>query len=302
MGIKFKKGENYNISKYAIVKTTRYNNGTIKIRYTNNTSSNLSNYQKLNKYEYLDKKTGEILEYNKSEIKSKENIRRTMNNKVRPILENNFWGGNNELFVSLTFSNDMQDFNELPKYFDNFWKRLTRKYKNTFDLACVYVKEMQMKRNCWHYHVMLKEVNKNNLYIDCTDLYRIWKYGNITVSRIWSGNAYSYKRINEEKRMEDEFFLSKKDHNIKNVIDYMCKLKSKEGYIPANGKIYGIKGKNHLLQPVNDIEVYEKVYNEIADTHILGNELTLLLENTKTGNIIKNIHTQLWVEKNEHDK
>ena len=210
MGIKFKKGENYNISKYAIVKTTRYNNGTIKIRYTNNTSSNLSNYQKLNKYEYLDKKTGEILEYNKSEIKSKENIKRTMNNKVRPILENNFWGGNNELFVSLTFSNDMQDFNELPKYFDNFWKRLTRKYKNTFDLACVYVKEMQMKRNCWHYHVMLKEVNKNNLYIDCTDLYRIWKYGNITVSRIWSGNAYSYKRINEEKRMEDEFFLSKK--------------------------------------------------------------------------------------------
>lgn len=294
MGIVFEKGENYNIPKNSKVKTIRYINGKIIIKYISKRNSNLSNYKKLNKDEYLDKKTGEILEYNKSQIKSKENIRRTMNKKVRPLLENNFFGGRNELFVSLTFSEDMQDFNKLPDYFKNFWKKLTRKYKNRYTFACIYVKELQVERNCWHYHLTLKDVEGKHLFITGDDLYKIWKYGNITVSRIWSGNEFWYKEIDEEKRFQNDFFLSKQDHNIKNVIDYMCKLKSKEGYIPANGKIYGTNGKNYLVAPTEKNEIIDDVYDEIEDTHILDDELTLLLKNTNTGNIVGQIHTQEW--------
>lgn len=294
MGIIFEKGENYNIPKKSKVKTIRYRNEKIKIKYISKRNKHLSNYKKLNKLEYLDKKTGEILQYNIAQIKSKENIRKTINNKVRPLLENNFFGGRNELFISLTFKNDVSDFNELTDYFNNFWKRITRKYKNRYTFACLYVKELQVERNCWHYHLTLKDVNGKHLFITGDDLYKIWRHGNIAVSRIWSGNEFWYKEIDEEKRFQNDFFLSKQDHNIKNVIDYMCKLKSKEGYIPAGGNIYGIKGKKYIIPPVEKYEIIENVYDEIEDTHILDYELTLLLKSTYTGNIVGQIHTQEW--------
>lgn len=299
MAIKFEEGDNYAIPKDALVKIKEYSNGDIDVKYITKKSKNISQFRRLNKYEYIDMETGEIREYNLTDIKSDANIRRTMNKKVRPILENSFFGGRNELFISLTFSQDMQNFNELPNYFNNFWKRLTRKYKNKYNLACLYVKEMQSKRCCWHYHLMLKEVNGKYLIIDTDTLYKIWKYGSITVSRIWGGNDYIYREINEEKRLNDDFFLMKQDHNVKNVISYMCKMKSKSGFIPASGKLYGLKGKDFLKEPAEREDIYGNFYSSIEDTHVIANEKTLLLIDEKTNNIINNIHTQKLIKQNK---
>lgn len=295
MKIAIEKGENYGISKFAEVKEITYNNGKKLIKEFGSRNDKEFPTKRINKNEYVIKKTGEICEYEK--VKTKENISQCMKNKIRPILENNFFGGKSEIFVTLTYTKDMNNFNQLASDFKYFWRRITRRYKGKYRLACLYVKEMQQTRDSWHIHVLIKDLDGNKLIIPNETMGLIWKNGFTSVSRVQSGLDLDYREMNEEKKMEENFFIQNEKWNVNKIIDYMCKLKTKEGEIPATGRLYGIKGG--LKPPSKRIIRYDGVMKEIKDTHRLVKDETLLIRNKETNCIINHIHTQTFIEQSK---
>lgn len=294
MEIRFEKGENCSISDNTEVNITTYQNGKVKVKDIGHKNTKIGNLRKGKNNTYIDIETGEIKEYKKMEFKTTKNIRRCINTRIRPLLENNFFGGKNEIFVTFTFTKDMPDFNKVSCYFDKFWKRLTRKYAGTYNLACVYVKELQQTRNSWHIHTLIKDLDGKELFIPRDTMIKIWKYGtSVGISRVLSGIDTSYDIINEEKRLNENFFISTEKRHISKLINYMCKLYTKDVLIPSSGKLYGVKGG--LNPPEKQVMQYGELYKKIQDTHRLVDEETLVLRETESNNIINYVHNQKWI-------
>lgn len=291
MAVRFEKGKNYNIPNLAIVKAKQYNSGKVEITYTSHKSNNLAKYKRKSANEYIDTKTNKIKQYEKtSSIKSDKALRRTLNNRVRPLLENNFNGGNNQKFITLTFD-VAPEFEHLERIFTNFWNRLCRYYsKQGLMLACVWVKEIQVKRDVWHIHVLIKEINNKNLFIAWKTLHKIWGLGTVWVNSIISMYDYTSYQIDIEKEMNTLPFAN--TYSINKVIDYMCKLKSKKDVIPSKGRVYGVKG--NLKQPREIIDTYKSIYERNLTQHTLINENTLLVVDMNTDNIFNSIHREIW--------
>ena len=171
---RFIRGKNYLIPKNDIVKASRYTKGRTKI--THNIKSNMSKGNNLISYSrqpgntYIDPKTGKPKAYKTTAIKTNENLKRSLNNTVRPLLENHFFGGNNEVFVTLTYAQTMSDLLQLTVDYDRFWRRLCNAYSQ-LELACIYVKEIQQDRYSWHIHSIIKEVNGKYLHIPFDPLF-----------------------------------------------------------------------------------------------------------------------------------
>ena len=291
MKIKFVKGKNYHIPFDEDVKVTKYKDGIAKVTFIKAKNNNLARYIRKGNI-MIDTETGKIKEVYISKFKSAKTIRRTMKETIRPLLENNFSGGKNELFVTLTFEDNMNDFDELPRIFNNFWNRLCYKYKK-LELACIYVKEMQQERRCWHYHLMIKELNGKHLYIPNETMKEIWRLGYTKTSRITTVKKYWYVEIDEEKAMLNPLNLQSEIFHIDKVIDYMCKLRTKVGEIPSNGRIHGKKG--NIKPPDVKRMTYEEANDTILNEAILLNEDTTLLKNPENDYILNYIHNELWI-------
>lgn len=291
MKLSFEKGKNYHIPDDANVKVTSYKDGRTKITHLNTKNGNLARYKRKDG-KIIDEETGEIIEYEVQKFKTDKTLKRAIKETVRPLLENNFKGGFNELFVTLTFKNEMNDFDELSKYFSKFWCRLKYRYKD-LELCCLAVKEMQQTRRSWHLHLILKEQNNKHLYISNEDMQDIWKYGFTKVSRIYREENYRVNEIDEEGAMERNVLFNMEDKfHIDNVIDYMCKLKTKSGEIPSSGRIHIKKGKLELpeVKRMN----YRDVNNEFLKDATFIREDTLLIRSRDTDNILNYIHTEEW--------
>ena len=172
MAVKFEIGQGYLIPEDAQVKVKEYTNDVKTVTYVSNKRNNLRRYKRINNKEYIDKKTGEILQYNVQEVKTEKSLKRTLNGPLADLLINNFTGGNNQIFVTLTFEWDMNDFNKLKWYFDRFWSRLCYKYKSC-NLACIYVKEKHSSNKSWHIHAVIKDNNHKYLFIDNSEMNKI---------------------------------------------------------------------------------------------------------------------------------
>ena len=133
MKIGFEEGENYHISDDAKVKVTSYVDGKTKVTHVKTKNNNLANYRRQNG-QIINKVTGEIIEYEVPKFKTDKNIKRAIKETVKPLLENNFRGGSNELFymneleriiskylskdgTGITYSNFNQE--EVNKLFQN---------------------------------------------------------------------------------------------------------------------------------------------------------------------------------------
>lgn len=149
--------------------------------------------KKLSKKEYMVISTGEIKEYKVKEEttkKDKENLKKTFN-KLRQLIRTNFTDNSkNQLFITLTYRENMTDEKQLYKDFDAFYKRLKRKLKE-HKLEYIAVVEPQ-GRGAWHFHIMLKSTNQNNLYIDNKELEKIWGNGYTDTQRLKSDDVGTY--------------------------------------------------------------------------------------------------------------
>lgn len=148
--------------------------------------------KKLSKEEYVVLSTGEIKKYKQKSTteKSIKDLKETFI-RLRQVIRNNFEeNAKNQLFLTLTYKDNMTDEKQLYKDFDAFYKRLKYKFKD-YKFEYIAVAEPQ-ERGAWHFHVMLKSTNQDNLYIDNKVLEQLWRNGYTDAQRLKSEDVGTY--------------------------------------------------------------------------------------------------------------
>lgn len=143
----------------------------------------IGRYRKLDKDTMIDIETGEMLGVNHSKTRSEQmqGMRRSIR-RLRMIINANFFGESNELFITLTYAENMQDIKRLYKDYVIFYQKLKRRYKD-YGFEYIAVPEPQL-RGAWHLHVLLKSMNKEYLYIPNNEVADLWGHGFTKTQRL----------------------------------------------------------------------------------------------------------------------
>lgn len=204
--------------------------------------------RRLDKDHYLVISTGEVKEYEHKEqdVKHIKNLRRTMA-KLMGLFRANFTGGINELFVTLTYKENMTDTEKLYKDWDKFYKRLRYRYPDK-DFAYIAVAEPQ-ERGAWHFHVLLKDLHGKQLYIANQDLQEIWGHGYTDAERVRAEDAGTYfatylSYVGEHKWEKEAAAATGEDQNPRTKRE---KKTSRLPLYPKGMKYY--RASKNLVQP-----------------------------------------------------
>lgn len=187
--------EEMGIPPSSIVKVTTMNH-IVEIQYMERVNKE-AHIRKLNADEYLDLETGEIRQFERTENRSEgvNSLRKTFN-RLRELINTNFEGLPNELFVTLTYRGELQTNDPKTVYedFKNFMKRLKYKYKDTTTIDYINVLEPHASGN-YHMHVLMRFNNLESVYIPNevnrvtgesinAPMRDIWGNGNVTISSL----------------------------------------------------------------------------------------------------------------------
>jgi len=176
------KGENIEIPEVSRVKVKKMNH-IVEVTYIEKKNQELLRYKKISKDEMVDKTTGEIIQVEHKEDRKGNisSLRRTISN-LRDIINTNFVGGENELFITLTYAENMKDTERLYKDFDKFYKKLKRRLRG-HELLYISVVEPQ-ERGAWHVHLLLKDLTCESLYIHNEEIEKMWGQGFTKTERL----------------------------------------------------------------------------------------------------------------------
>lgn len=147
----------------------------------NRTCTEISKIRKINRNGYVNIETGEYFERQIRNVEQakEQHIRRSYNN-LRRILNMNFSGSHQELFITLTYNSPMLDYYEANLDFKNFWRKFKYRYEN-----CEYVRIIEPQKNgSWHFHVLVKQIGGEQLYVSQKELYKMWEHGAVHVKHI----------------------------------------------------------------------------------------------------------------------
>ena len=247
MDIKIQKIDDIEIPSGAKVKIKKLNH-IVEVSYIQSKSYALSNYTKLNKDLMINNETGELIEVEHSESRkdNMSSIKKSIT-KMRDIINLNFIGALNELFITLTYKDNMRDSKKLYNDFKNFYKRLKKKY-NEIEFKYVYAVEPQ-GRGAWHIHLLLKAINKDVLYIHNSEIEKLWRQGFTKTERLENiDNVGAY------------------------VSSYLIDYKDDSGHIEKHMRLYmypvGINiyrcSKNCLMPSCDEIE-YSDIKNQLPE-------------------------------------
>ena len=134
----------------------------------------------INKNQYVVLSTGEVKDYiNKSENRTGniKSLKRTMKN-LKYLINNNFVGNRNELFLTLTYKENMMDTERLYDDLKKFIKRLRYKYKEVSTIDYITVVEPQ-GRGAWHSHTLLRFNDVKTMFVPMDFIQKIWCHGSI---------------------------------------------------------------------------------------------------------------------------
>jgi virulence-associated protein VapD len=174
--------EKSDISSSAYVTVTQ-TGSIVEIQYMEK-MNHTATIRKLNADEYLDLSTGEIKEYQHIENRSQsyKSLRATFK-KLRYLINNNFCGRKNELFITLTYKENMTDTKRLYEDMKNFMKRLKYQFKNSTTVDYLSVVEPQ-QRGAWHVHLLLKFNDLSSVFIPSSELATLWGHGFVKIKRV----------------------------------------------------------------------------------------------------------------------
>ena len=94
----------------------------------------------------------------------------------------------NQLAITLTYAENMQDSNRLYLDFKKFMMRLKHSYPE-HNFEYIVIVEPQ-GRGAWHCHMLLKTTNQKELYIPDNDIARIWGHGFTKTERLKNVDQY----------------------------------------------------------------------------------------------------------------
>ena len=135
--------------------------------------------KRLDKYHYVNLRTGEVCEFRNSENNQRKNMNKAYTT-LRRLINYNFTGNASELHVTLTYSEDIQSRENVSVDFKAFWKRLKYAYP-----TCEYIVIYEpTARGTWHIHVLIKDSNGKSLFISKEKIRYMWRKGYVYVNRI----------------------------------------------------------------------------------------------------------------------
>ncbi|MBC1507263.1 hypothetical protein HCJ58_09865 [Listeria sp. FSL L7-1509] len=143
---------------------------------------------KLDKSRYLVKSTGEIGEFNQS-MTRKDNLNslRQSFKRLSYLINANFTGANNELWITMTYKKNMTDNKQASADFDRFLKRFKYFCEQTYGKTrghMEYVKAIEpQERGAWHFHLLVKFPLMKKVYIPNSLYAAIWGHGIVNVKR-----------------------------------------------------------------------------------------------------------------------
>jgi len=146
--------------------------------------NNSATIKKIDKDNYIDLSTGEIKQYTHIENRSESynSLRQTFK-KIRYLVNNNFTGRKNELFVTLTYAENMTDNKRLYSDMEKFIKKIRYKYKDRTDIDYLTIVEPQ-GRGAWHSHILMRFNGLKSAYVPFSEVSDMWGHGTVTVQRL----------------------------------------------------------------------------------------------------------------------
>ena len=287
--IYFEEGENYNLPKESKVQVVDCGNKII-IKHSWRNSNNLKKYIRKDKNHYMDIDTGEIMEYSKnSPYKTKKEIVKAMK-YLRELIQANFKGNFNELFITVTCRNEVTDIRKIKRYAKYFIKKLKKKYPEK-QFEYIYKFERQENQN-WHIHFLIKDIKNKQLYIPNENIETIWNRGFTKTQRVYDGSSTEERLLTQE----DEELLSEEDATTnealksikatgKSVIaNYMSKTSQLNDF-PRGERIY-VKSQG-IIPPHKTNMKYKDAIDKIRNgKYYFMKEKTIIVKSSQNDKII----------------
>lgn len=214
---------------------------------------NLNRYRKLNKYQYVDTVSGELLDYKPDKRSKSSSIKPTFD-RLRRIINANFTGNPSEVHIVLTYQEFMSDTKQMYLDFKRFWQRFSYRYPN-----CRYIVVTEPQESgSWHFHLLVKSTDKSFFFVPHSKLTDLWGHG-FTWIRNLAGvdniGLYFVARLKDVDSNEDL-----QDENRSKSIKKGARL----DFYPPNMKIY--RCSSGIIRPQPIVVPYQSV-GEIVDKH-----------------------------------
>lgn len=135
--------------------------------------------KKLSSTEYLDLRTGEIIEYDKSTDKSDcyQSVRRTLK-YIRQLINANCNDESRLLWITLTYAENMTDTVQLYSDFKKFWQKFKRRCEKMKWSVPEYISVVEPQgRGAWHSHLMLIFPEKAPYIDNNSVIAKLWGHG-----------------------------------------------------------------------------------------------------------------------------
>lgn len=140
--------------------------------------------RKIDAERYILLETGEIFEYNKIENRSEsQNSLRQTFKKLRHLINTNFTGKPNELFVTFTFAKDSYDPKMVYEDFNKFIKRLKYRFKDSSTIDYINVLEPHASGQ-FHSHMLIRFNDLQKIYIPNQEMAELWSHGFVTIKSL----------------------------------------------------------------------------------------------------------------------
>ena len=153
-------------------------NHVTEIRYMSHQNKEV-HIRKIDADHYLNLDTGEICEFKHIENRAGSfNSLRQSFGKIRDLIDTNFTGAPNELFVTLTYAENMQDSKQLYADFKNFIKRFKYSSSRPFDYLAV---AEPQARGAWHMHVLFRFRGREKAFVKNAQMASLWGHGFVRV-------------------------------------------------------------------------------------------------------------------------
>jgi hypothetical protein len=177
-----KQTERINIHSNAVVTVTDMGH-IVEVQHMDKRNST-THIQKIDKDHYVHLETGELFEFQKSDSRADNvnSLRKTFK-KMRYLINNNFKGKQNELFITFTFAKNSFDSKMVYVDFDKFLKRLRYRFKGVTTIDYINVVEPHASGE-WHSHMLLRFNELDKIYIPHNELSELWGHGFVTIKSL----------------------------------------------------------------------------------------------------------------------
>lgn len=182
--MEFVRDDSVTIPDGAVVKVTKAGH-VVEVSYSASVGA-IGRFRRLSKDEMLDTWSGEVIEvvHGGSRQDHLESLRRTIK-RLRDLINANFYGEENELFITLTYAENVRDTEQVYRDFKVFYKRLRRRCRGV-EFRYIAALEPQ-ERGAWHLHLLLKALSLEKLFLANDEVVeRLWEHGWTKTKRLES--------------------------------------------------------------------------------------------------------------------